>query len=140
MFEFNSAVELISHAVSNSLFVFCFCNLIILMILVGSKKPKRQLSQISPLSMVNDKRSDDEKSTKRQYEERDDTGEDSKVMMMMMMMSGPKAESEDDRAANDNDGNVGDKEEDELRKRVEDFIEKVNKGWKAELLRTSHLV
>ncbi|KAK3040108.1 hypothetical protein RJ639_027834 [Escallonia herrerae] len=31
----------------------------------------------------------------------------------------------------------GDREGDELRKRIEDFIDKVNRGWKAERLRTS---
>ncbi|BAU02457.1 hypothetical protein VIGAN_11199500 [Vigna angularis var. angularis] len=42
-------------------------------------------------------------------------------------------EKDDDRSEKD-DSN------DELRKRVEEFIQKVNKGWKEELLSTSSLV
>lgn len=51
------------------------------------------------------------------------------------------AEADQDHRGYDED-NHDDKDhsEDELRKRVEGFIEKVNKGWKAESLRPSHLV
>lgn len=43
------------------------------------------------------------------------------------------------RPADDDEGNE-DEEVDELRRRVEEFIEKINRGWKAEMLTTSLLV
>ncbi|KAJ6417786.1 hypothetical protein OIU84_001214 [Salix udensis] len=50
---FESTMELIIQAASNSLVIFCFCNLIIVMILMGSK-PGSDFGQESgiPRSMV----------------------------------------------------------------------------------------
>ena len=40
---FSSTFELITLAASNSLFPFCFCNLIIVILFIGSSKPDSQL-------------------------------------------------------------------------------------------------
>ncbi|GMN40901.1 hypothetical protein TIFTF001_010128 [Ficus carica] len=96
------------------------------MILLGSKDAKRQ-------------NNDNNSCAKRQYEETNDAESGDGDSKGMRSGQRQKAESEDDKG-NDKENDVDDeKEEDELRKRVEDFIEKVNKGWKAELLRSSHL-
>ena len=43
-------------------------------------------------------------------------------------------EEEEDDDADDDDDN------DELRRRAEEFIEKINRGWRAEMLRTDSLI
>lgn len=136
MYEIYSTLDLIRRVVSNSLFIFCFCNLIIIIILLGSKpilNTKRESE--SSRSTVNKR----DGSGKGGYEESKPSGEVSKGMMIHAQ----KEEDENDRGDRANDEEADKKEntdEDELRKRVEEFIEKVNKGWKAELLRTSRLV
>ncbi|KAK4431581.1 hypothetical protein Salat_0920200 [Sesamum alatum] len=44
----DSTIELIGLAASNSLAVFCFCNLIIAILLVGSPKPSPQFDEVKP--------------------------------------------------------------------------------------------
>lgn len=92
---FVSTLELISLAASNSLTVFCFCNLIIVVLLVGSSKPIS--SQPNDIIDAN------------------------KFKESVVHGMTTKDEDEDD--------------DDELRKRVEDFIEKTNRGWRAEKLK-----
>ena len=114
MFEFSSTMDLISHVLSNSLFIFCFCNLIILTILVSSKpisnKTKGERESQSSPSQVNYNHKNNTKVTRGQN----------------------KAEADPDHRGNDEDNHYGSDDKDELRKRVEEFIEKANKGWKAE--------
>lgn len=137
----DSAVELIAEAASNSIFIFCFCNLIIVMILMGSKPnssfdqegekqaPKVSLNSnaysnkqetISIHSLDGNKKSRaaHELSNDLQEEHADDQEEERKF---------ENSENEDD-------------DDDELRRRFEEFIEKVNRGWKEEKLRTYGLV
>lgn len=96
------------------------------MILLGSKDAKRQ-------------NNDNNSCAKRQYEETNDAESGDGDSKGMRSGQRQKAESEDDKGNDKENDYDAEKEEDELRKRVEDFIEKVNKGWKAELLRSSHL-
>lgn len=68
-------------------------------------------------------------------------------MIKSPIVFGQVANPEKELAAAGEDNGRGDHQneskecdnEDELRRRVEEFIEKVTRGWKAELLRTSHL-
>ncbi|KAJ6882915.1 hypothetical protein NC651_029251 [Populus alba x Populus x berolinensis] len=127
---FESTVELIAQAASNSLVIFCFCNLIIVMILMGSK-PVSNFGQESeiPQSMV----------TKTHTKVKED-------ILAMPSLDGNKMSTDDGRVSditleeptgdddeeeNGND-NEEDEDEDELRRRVEEFISKVNHGWRAE--------
>ncbi|PON59967.1 hypothetical protein TorRG33x02_286140 [Trema orientale] len=133
MFEIYSTLDLIRHVVSNPLFIFCFCNLIIVIILISSKpisNTKRESESFESTVKIRGRRS-----AKGGNKENKAYVEVSKGML-----SSEKGEAENDRGDRANH-EENDKDEDELRKRVEEFIEKVNKGWKAELLiRTSRLV
>ncbi|KAL5570028.1 hypothetical protein UlMin_026603 [Ulmus minor] len=125
---FDSTLDLITQTASSSLFVFCFCNLIIIMILFGSK-PSSGFDQEShiPFSVVTNTSTDEKQSlnyTKHVCEEVANTEH--------------KLDGEENKL-DEEEKKIGE-EEDELRRRVEEFIEKVNKEWKAELSRTSQKV
>ncbi|KAK9147568.1 hypothetical protein Scep_006325 [Stephania cephalantha] len=108
----DSIVEFIPLGASNSLQVFCFCNLIIAILLVSNWKP----SSVSP------------------------DGHNVETQEMNIVVStNPKTVSADTENPElddqDCDENVEENEdEDELRRRIEEFIEKVNKGWREEKL------
>lgn len=125
---FDSTFDLITQTASNSLFAFCFCNLIIVIILVGSK-PTSNFDQESriPLSVVTNRSTNDKQGTvnaKHVYEEVDEVSTISQ-----------KSLGHDNEGGNGAENNEEESEDnDELRRRVEEFIEKVNKGWKAEKL------
>ncbi|KAL0371618.1 UNVERIFIED_CONTAM: hypothetical protein Scaly_0843400 [Sesamum calycinum] len=104
-------IELIGLAASNSLAVFCFCNLIIAILLVGSSKPSSQFDEGKPNALP--------------------TTEEEKVSSVSIDMVDNEEETLDQKQEYDDD--------DELRKRVEDFIEKINRGWRAEKLKTYSL-
>ena len=126
MFEFYSTLDLIRHVVSNSLFIFCFCNLIIVIILIGSKpnsNTKRESESLE--STVINKRGRSSKGGEYEFSK----------AAMEVSINAQNGEAENDKGdrTNDKENDIKeDKDEDELRKRVEEFIEKVNKGWKAE--------
>ena len=111
----NSTIELISLAASNSHFIFCFCNLIIVILLVGGSKPASEFAQDSPVHHP--------KVAQRNKDDIEGTNTSIEAMVV---------------EEKENNNNVD--EDDELRRRVEEFIDKINKGWKAEKLRTSLLV
>ncbi|KAF3433109.1 hypothetical protein FNV43_RR24211 [Rhamnella rubrinervis] len=121
-------MELISQAASNSLFIFCFCNLIIFIIL-GSSKPFSKASQQVKSRNTNNKGSERAKQTNAANNAFMEDSEEPNSL---------KALSAGDKGNNDNDNDEsGDEDygdDDELRQRVEEFIEKVNEGWKAEVL------
>ncbi|RXH94933.1 hypothetical protein DVH24_024617 [Malus domestica] len=139
----DSTLDLLTQAASNSLYVFCFCNLIIVMILVGSK-PCSYVDQESVSTVTSSYKtriSNDHKQVE------DDKCEQEGTMFKSPIVFGQVANPEKKLATAGEDNGSGDhhnesKEcdnEDELRRRVEEFIEKVNRGWKAELLISSHL-
>jgi hypothetical protein len=130
--------ELITQAASNHLFIFCCCNLIIAIVLVGSK-PTSNIGHAAeiPISLVINTR------TNR------NPGADSKQLFLEketlrnvnQVSCSQEAPVDDGREENGNGSNKNEDEDDddddgdELRRKVEEFIEKVNKGWKAEILR-----
>ncbi|KAM5557143.1 hypothetical protein ABKV19_024501 [Rosa sericea] len=136
-----STLDMLTQAASNSLYVFCFCNLIIVMIVVGSK-PGSYFDQESefPLSMVtstitNDKQVDHDSKCEQK-------GITSSSVVISSEVSSAKKELASDEKVGFVEQIVDSNEcdnDDELRRRAEEFIEKVNRGWRAELLRTSHL-
>ncbi|KAJ6748100.1 TRANSMEMBRANE PROTEIN [Salix purpurea] len=132
---FESTVELIIQAASNSLVIFCFCNLIIVMILMGSK-PGSDFGQESgiPRSMVTRTRAmvKEDVPAKPSLDGNkkpslDESTADGKVSIALEEPTGGDDEEE---SGNDNEEA---EDEDELRRRVEEFISKVNHGWKTEL-------
>ena len=128
----NSTIELISLAASNSHFIFCFCNLIIVILLVGGSKPASEFAQDSPVhhpKVAQRNKNDVEGSITTSIEamvveEKENKGIKTSIEAMVV----------EEKENNNVD------EDDELRRRVEQFIDKINKGWKAEKLRTSLLV
>ncbi|XP_027359417.1 NAD-dependent protein deacetylase HST1 [Abrus precatorius] len=140
----DSILEFITQAASSSAFIFCFCNLIIVIILLDLK-PSLSIHQKSEISFSKGPNQKQETNIKSVVEK--DTAslaqvvEVSHVMETEAVVDNIEIEGNDD-CSNEEEENEEEEEEedDELRRRVEEFIEKVNKGWKEELLSTSSLV
>ncbi|TQD76260.1 hypothetical protein C1H46_038208 [Malus baccata] len=133
-----STLELITQAASNSVFIFCICNLIIVIILVGSKSvsnnDERSKNRITKAAS---NRADDEQGME---EAKHAWKEKNGLMQVSQLVYNEQNASADDGKFSSTDGDSDDDEtdtDDELRTRAEEFIEKVNKAWKAEVLRTS---
>ncbi|XP_034711688.1 parathymosin [Vitis riparia] len=139
---FDTTMELITQATSNSLFIFCFCNLIIAILLIGSLKPSSYSDQESatPFSVVTNVDKSDKETANAE-----DLFKESRVLMDASEVSdAEKGVVVDDNKEDDSeDGSQEEEEEDddddELRRRAEEFIEKINRGWRAEMLRTAAL-
>ncbi|KAG2715687.1 hypothetical protein I3843_03G091800 [Carya illinoinensis] len=129
---FDSVLELISQAASNSVFIFCFCHLIIVVILVGSKSsPNLDKEEEIPVSGIINT------STYQKQGRKSEQLFDGKELSYSQEAA-PAADKEEKGNSDDHDNKDADKDgedhHDELRRRVEEFIEKVNQGWKEELL------
>ena len=158
------AYELVGQATSNSLLMFCFCNLIIVIILTGSSKPGSMDSQdyntFTSSASFNSLASEDH----------DRCGDDHDHEEMIVIdvqdesLTDPSSipdeyedkeschcchddddeeedEDDDDDDDESSEADVEEEEEDdELRKRAEEFIAKVNNEWKHEKLRALNLV
>ncbi|XP_022774488.1 uncharacterized protein LOC111316690 [Durio zibethinus] len=121
----DSTLDLISQAVSNNLYVFCLFNLIIVMILMGSKHGSSldQDFEIPLSAPTYDKQS---------------------ISVSEQVKNANRLWSAYETAKDDNKGNRNgfdanntedaDEDDDELRRRVEEFIAKVNREWRAEKL------
>ncbi|KAL6509465.1 hypothetical protein OROGR_022775 [Orobanche gracilis] len=154
MLMLDYTVELIRLAsASNSLAVFCFCNLIVaVLLLAGSSKPSIPPSDETErdnnsncrsdfLNTVDDGRFETidvvyssfegNASTRNDLFENEEEG---KVTSMIIDMVVDDTEDDDDDEREEDE-----EDDDELRKRVEDFIEKINRGWRAEKIRTCSL-
>ena len=132
---FESTVELIAQAASNSLVIFCFCNLIIVMILMASKPVSNfgQESEIpqSTVTKTHTKVKEDvlampslDGNKRPSLDEDKMSTDDGRVSVALEEPTGDDVEEEN--------GNDNEEDEDELRRRVEEFISKVNHGWRAE--------
>ena len=147
---FDSVVDFISQAASSSAFIFCFCNLIIVIILLDLK-PSSKFDQESaiPVSVVtntgmnhkpaasNSKNLADENTQLRGVEEVLNAKEEADLVENIV------TEANDVKICSNEEEEEEEEDEDDddaLRRRVEEFIEKVNKRWKEELLVTSSLV
>ncbi|KAF5457733.1 hypothetical protein F2P56_021813, partial [Juglans regia] len=136
---FDSILGFITQAVSSSVFIFCFCNLIIVIILVGSKSSSNsddQGGEIPPSVLIIDASTNHKHGTNSEQ-----FFSDSKLSRNINEDSRSQETSVADGEENNKKEDDHDKGEDEeLRRKVEEFIEKINKGWKAELLGSSRLV
>ncbi|XP_021909393.1 uncharacterized protein LOC110823339 [Carica papaya] len=132
---FDSTLELITQAASNSLFVFCFFNLIIVIILAGSRPGSdvhQQTETLLPIGVY--RNADDQKTNFNRNSVLVD------VIEPVDEGEGNISDRSEDRDVEDDkidEDDSGEGEEDALRRRIEEFIAKVNKEWKAEMLRTS---
>lgn len=122
----DSTMELIAEAASNSLFIFCFCNLIIGMIFIAYK-PSSSFEQESedgtPAVISN---------TYAYTEQETNSAQSCQSSITVKELSSPQQEQEaptEDREDDRNDNNDWE-EDDELRRRVEECIEKANRGWR----------
>ncbi|KAK3003120.1 hypothetical protein RJ639_018101 [Escallonia herrerae] len=127
----NTTFELINLAASSSLLVFCLCNLIIVILLVGSSRSSSFFLVQPPIVATSNKNAG--------------IMTDSHTVDKRTVVTGAREAYGVKKAlihSNIHDQRKGDEEEedDELRERVEEFIDKVNRGWKAEKLRTYPLV
>ncbi|XP_030545895.2 trigger factor-like [Rhodamnia argentea] len=155
----------VTQVASNSLAVFCFCNLLIVIILM-SPKPSSDSDEGSEFhlpilahsSLVDEQRIDIERSP-------EDEGTSPEVLELLCVCENLEKEGggyndddedddendsesnnddendddEDDGESNNDDDNDDDEDDEEFRRRVEAFIDKVNREWKAEKLRTQCL-
>ncbi|KAK3220924.1 hypothetical protein Dsin_014894 [Dipteronia sinensis] len=141
-----STLELINQAASNSLFIFCFCNLIILMIFMGSKpvdsnfEQEGEVPQTLPVQTTTCENA-------KQGGKSMSSFDGSKILMEVKEAQNVQEEPADDDKEENSSSSGGSnsssddhEEDDEFRRRVEEFIEKGYRGWKAELMRTSRLV
>ncbi|EEF48488.1 conserved hypothetical protein [Ricinus communis] len=135
---FVSTLQLIAQLASNPLYIFCFCNLmIIVIILIGSSSGSiyDEESQV-PLSRVSNACSNAKHSTPIMHQL--DVNE--MVSVDLSKQSNP-AETQapicqEKRSYENKEKNYNNEEDDvEFRRRVEEFIDKVNRGWRAELQR-----
>ncbi|CAH8295707.1 unnamed protein product [Eruca vesicaria subsp. sativa] len=161
------AYELVGQATSNSLLMFCFCNLIIVIIITGSSKPGSTDSQdytfttSVSFTMCSNVASEDHDCGDEDDEEMIDVDVSSAQDEPLTDASSiskeykdkesiqccdddEEEEDEDEDEDDDDESNEADVEEeeedDELRKRAEEFIAKVNNEWKYEKLRALNLV
>lgn len=133
MFDIDTTVELISLAASNSLFVFCFCNLIIAIILVGSRPNSGfdggRVLVSTPTCKSNAGETPPEAEAPSNNREEMPAAEHEEVHSQCSVPIEDESCDRQERR-DDEDG-----EDDDLRTRIEDFIAKVNREWHAEKLR-----
>ncbi|KAK9178655.1 hypothetical protein WN943_027848 [Citrus x changshan-huyou] len=136
----DSAVDWITEAASNSIFIFCFCNLIIVMILMGSKYSSvfdQESEEHAPVLSINSCAYSNKQETISIHS----FDGNKKSMAARELSTDLQEEHADDQEEERNFENSESKDDDdELRRRFEEFIEKVNRGWKEEKLRTYGLV
>ncbi|XLR65612.1 hypothetical protein S83_016284 [Arachis hypogaea] len=163
----DSIVEFVTQAASSSAFIFCFCNFIIVYILVDlkptlSSSVHQENSEVTPSMGTNLQTQETnskflvQKDTElraiqvsyvRQVEAEAEAEVKAKLIEVDIIETigndecfVEEVKKEDEKEEKEEKDEEEEEDEDELRKRVEEFIEKVNKGWKEELLITSSLV
>ncbi|KAL4374323.1 hypothetical protein HN51_008121 [Arachis hypogaea] len=163
----DSIVEFVTQAASSSAFIFCFCNFIIVYILVDlkptlSSSVHQENSEVTPSMGTNLQTQETnskflvQKDTElraiqvsyvRQVEAEAEAEVKAKLIEVDIIETigndecfVEEVKKEDEKEEKEEKEEEEEEDEDELRKRVEEFIEKVNKGWKEELLITSSLV
>nr|XP_033515516.1 uncharacterized protein LOC108947473 [Nicotiana tomentosiformis] len=107
----SSTFELLNQTNYNSFVAFIFCNLIIVILLVNSSKPSSKISdnKLVPLSIASEKNN----------------------CSVLDKNNGLANAVEAMNNCNENE-TIDHEEEDELKRKVEEFIQKVNRCWKAE--------
>ncbi|CAI9092092.1 OLC1v1027240C1 [Oldenlandia corymbosa var. corymbosa] len=132
--------DLINLAPSNSLVAFCFCNLIIAILLVASSKPGGNTSpdryeEYPPIPLKKDSLADHTGHWRQGDDMKEVTEESDEVTEAVSVSHAIIIHSEVTDVDDGDDDCESEEDDDELRRRVEEFIDKVNRGWKAENLR-----
>ncbi|OVA07696.1 Protein of unknown function DUF761 [Macleaya cordata] len=146
---FDSTMELITLASSNNFLIFCICNLIIFILLINGLKPESttpdQESVVFVYSTINrqiiEKKVQEKRGTEaalsndvEESASMDDT-EALDANKQVLDNHYDEGKAHDDDHVIDKSIDVNDDEHDyELRRRAEEFIDKINKRWKAEKL------
>ncbi|KAL8148173.1 hypothetical protein AgCh_005505 [Apium graveolens] len=132
---FNSTLELINLVASNSFLVFCFCNLIIIILLIGSSKSASGTNSDEDSTCLHSQelaRGNEKGMTaqsKKSYTSSNDKNESRSFIEPCVDRNLLNFEE------------VGRKEEDdELRERIEAFIDKTTQAWKSEMLQKSIVI
>ncbi|KAK9672751.1 hypothetical protein RND81_12G121700 [Saponaria officinalis] len=135
--------ELIAHAAPSSHFIFCLCNIIILLLLVDRSKhntnPSLACDYTFPAAL-NTNVSQNNYAYYAEVNKETRAQSTSEVVAELATANEDEHECEDDNKESENGKKKDDEEEDdgdELKKRIEDFIHKINTEWRAEMLRTS---
>ncbi|KAF8006452.1 hypothetical protein BT93_K0675 [Corymbia citriodora subsp. variegata] len=130
--------ESVAQAASNSLVIFCFCNLLIVIILVAPKPSSNSeegsefhLPILTHNSVIDEKRIEFEQPPKHE--------ETLPELMELCISENVEMEGRSYNECEDDNGESNHDNDDELRRRIEAFIDKVNREWKAERLRTHYL-
>ncbi|XVF50629.1 hypothetical protein PTKIN_Ptkin04bG0117100 [Pterospermum kingtungense] len=125
-----STLDLITRATSNDLYVFCFFNLIIAIIFMGSKQD--QNSEIHFPSSANDWPDIEDEHSLGSSEQ----GTNASGVVLCLVSEERKASTEDCCAHNNSDSDGKESEgDDELTKRIEEFIAKGKSEWRQEMLK-----
>lgn len=130
---FDYTVELIYQAASNSFFVFCFCNLIVAIIFMGSKSSSALDGSWVLNSMPTCTNNPDE--ALLNADGPPSCREGTPLVEPGEVCARCNIQTEDDGGNNEEDEDHEDRDENGLRTRVEAFIAKVNREWQAENLR-----
>ncbi|XP_022892081.1 uncharacterized protein LOC111406962 [Olea europaea var. sylvestris] len=128
----NSAFDLIRLAASNSHAVFCLCNLIIVILLVGCSKSRSEFNEdkhFSHKNVVRNNRGSMERTNASFYLKTVITLSDEYSSVSVSMVDDDEGSRDDEEEEDD----------DEFRRRAEEFIEKINKGWMDEKLKAYSL-
>lgn len=149
-----STVELVTQVTLNSHFVFCFCNIIIVFLLIDRAKtnscPGVSTSDPLPLPVYlnsHTKRDDHEKydnvlvlkedSSEESVPKEEVVEETETVIAEVKAETEAEAEAEAAEEKTEETEEEDDVDDEELRRRIEEFINKVNKEWRKEKLRAS---
>ncbi|XWS60987.1 hypothetical protein CRYUN_Cryun07bG0086700 [Craigia yunnanensis] len=133
-----STLDLLTRATSSDLYVFCFFNLIIVIIFMGSKHDSNldQDCEINPPTPANDSQDIEVEHSLDSSEQ--GTNASGVGLCVHETVSEDSRVSEDDYSDNNSDTDEKDENheegDDELTKRIEEFISKVNREWRAEML------
>ncbi|XWS50662.1 hypothetical protein CRYUN_Cryun12cG0105500 [Craigia yunnanensis] len=135
----DSTLDLISQAVSNNLYAFCLFNLIIVMILMGSKHGSNfdQYYEIPLSTPTYDKQDLEVKQLLNRSEQATNASRVSSAYETATEDNGGSRNCCNANNTDDADADEDDEGGDELRRRVEEFIAKVNREWRAEKLNMS---
>lgn len=131
---FDSTVEVFTLAAPDPLLVFGLCNLIIVILILSGLNP----SSMGPQEWAHEVPKRIEKEEKGGHESFFSEDIEASSSANVSQAANDKKLPNVGREESDNEDEYEEEADDELRRRVEEFINKVNRGWKEERLMTLH--
>ncbi|KAL2920538.1 Frequency clock protein [Bienertia sinuspersici] len=145
----NSIIELITQASSNFHLIFCFCNILIVILLIDRSNKDSKCSSTSSSEFLQIVITTGYENYGKVAED-DDSSEElsSEAAMPIQYDEEVDTEEDDDTEEDEDDYDYGygydyecdeelEYDSDELKKRIEEFINKTHREWRAERLRLS---